>query len=162
MDAPTPHAALGPLLGLVGTWRGSGRGSYPTIEPFAYGEEVTFGEAGKPFLAYSQRTWDRPGGGLRHVESGYLRALGEGRVELVVVQPSGVLESHDGSVVGDVPAGSVELRTVAVLSTATAKEVQEVRRAMSWTDDVLRYVVDMAAVGQPLGFHLEAELRRVG
>jgi hypothetical protein len=49
-----------------------------------------------------------------------------------------------------------------VLTTATAKDVQEVRRAISWTEDVLRYVVDMAAVGQPLGFHLEAELRRVG
>ena len=42
------HPALKPVSGLIGTWRGAGRGEYPTIDSFEYTEEVTFAEAGKP------------------------------------------------------------------------------------------------------------------
>jgi hypothetical protein len=35
-------ASLLPLAPLLGVWRGNGQGVFPTIEPFAYEEEVRF------------------------------------------------------------------------------------------------------------------------
>lgn len=91
------HPAVEHLAPLLGTWRGGGRGDYPTIEPFEYTEEVTIGHVGKPFLAYGQRTKGVDGAPL-HAESGYLRPAGHGGLELLIVHPSGIAEVLVGEV----------------------------------------------------------------
>lgn len=55
------HPGLAADSRLVGTWRGEGRGEFPTIAPFHYTKEVTFTDVGKPFLHYVQRTWSYAG-----------------------------------------------------------------------------------------------------
>lgn len=40
------HAALRPVKGLIGTWKGEGKGVYPTIDDFSYTEELTFTDIG--------------------------------------------------------------------------------------------------------------------
>ena len=98
---------------LLGVWRGAGEGSYPTIESFGYTEEVTFSHVGKPFLGYTQKTKHAVSGAPLHAEAGYLRAVGAGRVEFVVVQPSGIVELHSGTVDrGTVDRGTVDRGTV--------------------------------------------------
>lgn len=153
---PDLHSALEPLAFLLGTWTGQGAGEYPTIEPFTYDETISFGHVGKPFLSYSQKTTDASTGMPLHAEVGYLRAVGGDRVELVLVQPSGILESHTGHVVGT----SLELNCEAVHLAPTALSVTEVVRALTVADDVLTYSVAMAAVEVPLTHHLAATLSR--
>ena len=81
------HPDLEPLAFLAGRWRGTGEGVYPTIDPFRYGEEISYtAPPGKPFLAYAQRTWALPGEEPLHTEAGYLRPGGPAGPELLVAQ----------------------------------------------------------------------------
>ena len=51
---------------------------------------------------------------------------------------------------------------MSVTSSPTAVEVEAVRRELEVRGDVLRYRFHLAASGQPLQVHLEAELHRTG
>jgi hypothetical protein len=116
-----------------------------------------FSHVGKPFVAYTQRTTHATEHRPLHSESGYLRAVAEGLLEFVLVQPSGIIEISEGTVDG----GEIRLLTVRVDRTATAKDVSAVERRINVYGDILRYEVRMAAMGEPLTHHLSAELHRV-
>ena len=66
---PELHDDLRPLAFLLGTWRGEGAGEYPTIEPFAYREEMRFEHVGDTFLCYQQASWSPDDGGHRSTSS---------------------------------------------------------------------------------------------
>lgn len=151
------HPDLSELRFLLGVWRGTGDGRYPTIDDFSYWEEAAFSAGpGKPFILYTQRTKDAISGHPLHVETGYIRPAGPGRAELVLVQPTGIVEVHTGAV----STTHVHFRAGVVESTPTAKDVTDVERHIEVEGDQLKYRLSMAAVGQPLETHLEARLVR--
>jgi THAP4-like, heme-binding beta-barrel domain len=157
MSEPALHPDAARIAFLLGTWRGTGKGEYPTIDPFAYEEEVRFTHNGKPFLAYTQRTWHPEKGSAMHAEAGYFRPLENGRIEIVMVHPTGIVEVQEGTVEGN----KIIVASSLVGKTSTAKDVAKLERSFEVDGDVLRYEVRMAAVGQPLQHHLGAELRKV-
>src|SRR5690606_8087372 len=100
---PDPHPALLALLPFVGLWGGRGRGGYPTIEEFDYGQEIRISHDGRPFLAYESRAWlldghSRP---VRPAarESGWWRPVVRadrptGEVEVLITTPTGIMELY--------------------------------------------------------------------
>ena len=154
------HPSLGALAALVGTWRGEGEGHYPTIDPFRYGEEVVFAHDGRPVIAYRQRTWRLDTQTPMHAESGYLRGQMDGRAELVVAQPTGLVEvatlalrEEDGAVLLDGDRAQV-------VGTPSAKLVADVRRRLQVDGDVLTYDLWMTYAGHDDTHHLRAVLHR--
>lgn len=158
MSGPDLHPDVAPLGFLLGSWIGEGAGLYPTIDAFAYGEEVRVSHVGKPFLAYTQRTWSLDDGRPLHAESGFWRLAGRTRVELVIAHPTGVVEVEEGELSGT----SIALATTATAKTGSAKDVEGLTRQFHVRHDELVYDLQMAAVGQPLQPHLTARLTRTG
>ena len=165
LPGPPPHEAIQPLAFLLGSWRGSGEGSYPTIDDFPYVEEISFGHVGKPFLAYSQKTRHGETELPLHAETGYWRLVGPpggGEVEVVLAHPTGLLESLSGRFTASEGGGTFELTCPRIVTTATAVDVTATERRISVDGDRLTYELSMSAVGQPMTHHLAANLYRVG
>ena len=162
---PPLQPMLEPLRVLLGTWRGEGRGVYPTIESFRYLEEVRFWHVGKPFLGYEQRTRSPETRLPMHTESGFWRALlvtgddppATTPLEVVLAHPTGLAEV----LVGETDGTRFTFTSATVARTPTAKDVAAVERRFVLDDeDTLSYEVHMAAVGQPMQLHLAATLHR--
>jgi hypothetical protein len=166
-QAPSLHPALEPLAWLVGTWRGGGAGVYPTIEDFHFEQELIVSHDGRPFLHHATRSWIVDGRGERirpaASEVGWWRPGATPRsVELMLAHHTGVVEVY----LGEVAFSKVELSTEVVARTETAKEITGFRRLYGLLPEQeggrdLGYVIEMAAVGQPLQPHLSAQLSRV-
>lgn len=163
-DIPAP---LIPLTWLLGEWAGAGVVGYPTMDgDLRFGQEVSFTHDGRPFVSYTSRTWllDDDGTKVRPLatETGYWRPAGAAEnggtaLEVLLVHPTGIIETYHGSVDGP----RVELATDVVARTETAKEYNAARRLYGLVDSDLLWVMDMAAVGQPLTAHASARLKRV-
>jgi hypothetical protein len=151
------HADLAPLAFLLGRWAGEGEGEYPTIEPFRYGEEVTFSHVGRAFLAYVQRSWNLEDGRPLHAEMGYWRCPSPETAEVVIAHPTGHVELTEGSITGT----TVTLSSLTVAATRSAKKVDELVRHIHVAGAQMSYELQMAAVSRPLAVHLRGSLRRV-
>lgn len=151
---------LSPLAPLVGTWRGTGSGHYPTITDFSYTDEWQFIDVGKPFLLFVERTWHPETGAPMHTETGYLRIPAPGVIEIVAAIPTGQAELGTGSVTAAGGVLTIEL-AAEVRNTPSAKQVDRIARRFIVTGDTLDYAMTMAAVGVGDTPHLEARLARV-
>lgn len=159
-DGPPLHEALGPVVGLLGTFTGDGAGDYPTIDAFTYRETVTFGHVGKPFLTYAQRTAHPVTGAPMHAETGYLRVQPGARAELVLAHPTGIVEVEEGSLTEEDGTTVLTLVSTTIGRTGTAKDVRSLRRRFVLDGDTLSYDLWMAHADTPETHHLRAVLHR--
>jgi hypothetical protein len=155
------HPNCAPLAWLLGSWRGNGDGDYPTIDAFSWGQELIFQQDGRPFFHYMSRSWvvDAEGNKVRDAqqETGFLRCLEGGDVELLLTHNTGISELFLGKVEG----ARLLLTTDAVMRTSTAKEVTGVQRMYGLVEGDLWFAMDMAAMGQELQPHLWGKLVRI-
>ncbi|HJS19843.1 MAG TPA: heme-binding beta-barrel domain-containing protein [Anaerolineales bacterium] len=75
---------------LEGTWKGEGRGQYPTITPFDYRESLIFTRRDVKTVAYEQRAQKRYDGQTEwlesHWENGFIRILETDELEMTSAQ----------------------------------------------------------------------------
>lgn len=159
---PRPDPAVhGSLAALAGTWIGPGQGRYPTVEDFAYAEQVEIVPVpGKPILSYRSTSRSPDGSKALHAESGFLRLAADGSVELVVAAGPGIVEACSGLVEDEGGVVEVVLASDVVAGTLTAVEVTSTERTYRVEGDTLTYEIAMSAVGQPAAPHLQAVLAR--
>jgi hypothetical protein len=162
-EGPDLHPDCLGLLPLVGVWRGAGEVVYPTIETAQYGQQVVFAHDGRPFLSYEARSWilDDEGNVVRPAarETGFWRPQAGGELEVLITHATGVSELFYGRALD---LRSWEIRTDAVVRTASAKDVQASHRLYGLVEGGdLAYVDERAMEGQPLQPHLSARLQRI-
>lgn len=154
-------ASLVPLAWLIGRWEGAGVVGYPTIDSVNFGQEVEFRHDGRPFLHYASQSWllNDDGAKVRPLASevGYWRPGEQGNLEVLLTHPTGYAEVYVGSVQGP----RVNLSTDVVARTMSAKEYTAASRMYGLVGGDLLWVMEMAAVGQPLQSHVSAQLKRV-
>ena len=154
------HPDCGPVAWMLGTWGGHGKGDYPSVEAFDYGQELVFQQDGRPFFHYFSRSWviDEAGEKVREAaqETGFLRCRPGGEVELLLTHNTGFVEIWYGQAAD----GRLELSTDLVARTHSAKEVNGGHRLYGNVEGRLLYAYDMAATGHELQPHLWAQLER--
>nr|WP_120492184.1 FABP family protein [Corynebacterium lactis] len=161
--APSLHPALEPLADLLGTWKGSGHGKYSTIKDFDYLETVSLTPLpGKPFVRMENRS-ATPEGQPQHMELGFIRSVGEGKVEVIMAQATGQAEVLYGTITRTETELRIDAISRSVTNTDTAKTVDETQRSLvlELADGVLTNSFGMAAVGKQMENHLVSRLKRV-
>ena len=103
----------------------------------------------------------RPDNPPLHTETGYLRAPTPNRIEWILAHPTGITEIQQGQLLTDGETLQMDLISTEIGRAESAKEVLAVGRSIEIHGDTLTYTLRMAAVGQPLQYHLSAVLRRV-
>ena len=153
---------LVPLAWLIGRWEGAGGVGYPTIESANFGQELELEHDGRPFLTYRSQSWllDDAGTKVRPLagESGYWFPREDGQLEVVLTNTYGVAEIYVGTVDGP----RVTLHTDLVARSPHATEYTAASRMYGLVQGDLMWVLDMAAVGQPMQSHASAQLKRAG
>lgn len=152
------------LLGmLIGEWSGTGLGEFPTIEAFEYQETISFAGDHRPFLHYEQKTKRRNVGQMEykpsHWESGFLRLLSNGEVELINAQGSGRLERLAGRLEETETGLVLRLQSTAFLNDP---RMVSTSRIITLDGNNMHYIQTMYTTAVPgPAPHVEARLKRV-
>ena len=155
------------LSALVGTWKGEGKGRFPTITSFNYREECVFSSNDcEPLIHFEQKTWvkstDETNGTPLHWESGFIRATEDGSIEISNAQNGGRVEVLRGTI--DEPAyleGIVLLQLKSVLFGNDPRLIHTTRKYQLHKNSLL-YWVEMATTKTPdRQQHLEAKLEKL-
>lgn len=150
------HPAVESLSFLLGTWEGEGCGLWSADPVFRYRERVDFTEQDGPFVTYRQQTTTLDRSRRLHTEIGYLRPGPESTVELVLAQPTGLVEVHAGRVIDQ----RIELRSLLVGRAPRAVAVTDVTRTIHVSDTTYFYELGLAMNDEPVAPHLAGRLER--
>jgi THAP domain-containing protein 4 len=145
---------------LEGTWKGEGRGQFPTVTSFDFRETLIFTRRDEKTLAYEQRTQKRYDGQAEwlasHWENGFIRILESGDLEMTSAQ-IGRTEVLMGRI--EATANIFRIRFVSRTITNDPRMISSAR-SLEVEGHTLRYEMEMqtTAVNQSTQ-HLEITLQ---
>ncbi len=98
-------ATLEPVKQLVGNWKGTGSGGFPTMSNFTFQDEMIFSiiESAyreEPLVHFQEiaSIHNKDGLAFKHWETGFFRPIPGGNLEFQVVHNTGRIESFVGSI----------------------------------------------------------------
>ena len=127
-----------------------------------FGQWMRFSHDGRGFLAYESRTWrltdDGAIVGADAREAGFWRPRGQDDVELLVVNPEGIVEIYVGSAR---TTTSWELATDVLARTPDAPDVSRAVRLYGIVEGALMYAIDRAGPDEAPRPWMSARLERI-
>jgi hypothetical protein len=154
------NSLLMPIAWIIGRWEGTGKGNYPGIEDFEFGQQIDFAHNGGDYLHYLSQTFEVDANGMAvrplSMETGFWRPMADRTVEVVMCHPDGFAEVWYGTIAG----ARIELATDAVVRTSSAHDYSAGQRLYGNVEGDLLWTFDKAAQGHPLQSHMWARLKR--
>ncbi|XP_006875277.1 PREDICTED: THAP domain-containing protein 4 [Chrysochloris asiatica] len=162
-EPPTMNPVLEPLSWMLGTWLSDppGAGTFPTLQPFQYLEEVHISHVGQPMLNFSFNAFHPDTKKPMHRECGFIRLQPDtNKVAFVSAQNTGLVEVEEGEVNGH--ELSIASHSIARISFAKEPHVEQITRKFRLNSEgKLEQTVSMATSTQPMTQHLHITYRKV-
>lgn len=156
------HRDVVPLAFLLGTWVGAGVHDFPGAEKCNFGQEVSFTHDGRPFLAYTSRTWvlDQDGGRVRPLEceTGFWRIDADRKVDVTTTRDEGIVEIWTGELAAGKP--QIDLITDAVARLPVAAEYSGGKRLYGYVGGDLMWVGEKATPSVSMRSYMSAHLKK--
>lgn len=146
---------------MIGTWKGSGKSTWPGEDETDFAQQIDFSTNGGPYLHYLSQTWYVDESGAitepHTIESGFWLPKDDGSVEVVLSSPEGWSEIWAGSISG----AKIELVTDVVARTQSAElEYTGGQRLYGNVEGDLLWTFDRATTDHPLQSYMWGRLQR--
>ncbi|XP_015271572.1 PREDICTED: THAP domain-containing protein 4 isoform X1 [Gekko japonicus] len=157
------NPVIEPLSWMLGTWLSDppGDGTFPTMKPFQYLEEVQISHVGQPMLNFSFNAFHPDTRKPMHRECGFIRIKPDtNKVAFISAQNTGLVEVEEGEVNGQ--ELSIASHSIARISFAKKPHVEQITRKFRLNSDgKLEQTVSMATTTQPMTQHLHITYKKV-
>ena len=143
---------------LIGSWSGHGEGTFTTIKPFGFREELKFRRRGAEDLIHYEQVTFLNDGTPSHWESGFLK-INDGLLEISSAQDSGRVEVLRQQIHEPYHNGfRLELNCKVIQNDP---RLIQTRRVFELRDEILRYWIYMSTQNiSSITPHIQANLRR--
>ncbi|XP_054426354.1 peroxynitrite isomerase THAP4 isoform X1 [Pteronotus mesoamericanus] len=162
-EPPKMNPVVEPLSWMLGTWLSDppGAGTFPTLQPFRYLEEVHISHVGQPMLNFSFNAFHPDTRKPMHRECGFIRLEPDtNKVAFVSAQNTGIVEVEEGEVNGQELC--VASHSIARISFAKEPHVEQITRKFRLNSEgKLEQTVSMATTTQPMTQHLHITYKKV-
>ncbi|KAM5271063.1 LOW QUALITY PROTEIN: peroxynitrite isomerase THAP4 [Hipposideros larvatus] len=162
-EPPKMNPVVEPLSWMLGTWLSDppGAGTFPTLQPFQYLEEVHISHVGQPMLNFSFNAFHPDTRKPMHRECGFIRLEPDtNKVAFVSAQNTGIVEVEEGEVNGQELC--IASHSIARISFAKEPHVEQITRKFRLNSEgKLEQTVSMATTTQPMTQHLHVTYKKV-
>ncbi|XP_058043026.1 peroxynitrite isomerase THAP4 isoform X1 [Ahaetulla prasina] len=157
------NPVIEPLSWMLGTWLSDppGDGTFPSMTPFQYLEEVHISHVGQPMLNFSFNAFHPDTKKPMHRECGFIRIQPDtNKVAFISAQNTGLVEVEEGEVNGQ--ELSIASHSVARISFAKKPHVEQITRKFRLNSEgKLEQTVSMSTTTQPMTQHLHITYKKV-